>query len=85
MTLAPTGPGLGYMDVRGSTGNNRIGASGSWPANALENVIYDPADADAARRYKGFIGAEGRQPNISADGLDSFGTDIPPLDVEGGR
>ena len=33
------------------------------------NIVFDPDDADPARRFKALVGAEGRLPAVSADGL----------------
>ncbi|MBN1343711.1 MAG: hypothetical protein JXQ73_13570 [Phycisphaerae bacterium] len=62
-------PHLGQMEIRGSKQNNRIVIDPKlrWPLNAFENVIYDPDEPDPARRYKGLLGAQGRQPVVSPD------------------
>lgn len=59
------------ITVRGSDRNNRIFVDRElrWGDNALWNVIYDPDDQDPARRYKGLLGAIGRQPVFSRDGI----------------
>ncbi len=74
-------PQLGQMAVRGSTKNNRIVIDPKlrWPSNAFENVIYDPDDPDPSRRYKGLLGAQGRVPVVSPDGVHWKKLDVPTI------
>jgi len=51
----------------------------AWPANAMENVVYDPDDANPERRFKGFLGAFGRQPIVSPDGIHWKKLEVPVL------
>ncbi len=66
-----TKPHLRQRAYEGSNENNLLEVDPAlrWPANYLESVLYTPGDPDPSRRYKGLLGAEGRQPVISADGL----------------
>jgi hypothetical protein len=40
-----------------------------WPDNFMPNIVYDPDDQDESRRYKGFLGADGRESIVSPDGM----------------
>jgi hypothetical protein len=63
-------PDFGHgVAVRGSTNNNRIFVERAlrWGDNALWNVVRDPNDKDASRRYKGLLGCAGRIPVFSGD------------------
>ncbi len=63
-------PDLGRnVPVRGSTKNNRIFIERDrrWGNNSLMNVVYDADDPDPSRRYKGLLGANGREPIVSGD------------------
>ena len=51
----------------------------AWPANAILNIVYDPDDVDPQRRFKGFLGAIGRQPIVSPDGIHWKKLDVPVL------
>ncbi len=64
-------PSLRQVEYQGSLENNFVTPDPTlqWPANLMENVVYDPHDLDPARRYKGFLGAEGRKPVVSPDGI----------------
>ena len=57
-------PNLNQRAYQGSRQNNFL----SFETNLMENVVYDPDDPDPARRFKGFFGALGRRPAVSADG-----------------
>ena len=74
-------PELGQMTVRGSKKNNRIVIDPKlrWPLNAFENMLYDPDDPDPSRRYKGLLGANGRVPVVSSDGIHWTKLDVPPI------
>jgi len=76
-----TKPILRQWDFQGSSENNFIAVEPelSWPANAMENVVYDPDDNDPQRRFKGFLSAHGRQPIISLDGIHWTKLDVPML------
>lgn len=80
-------PDLGQgINVGGSTRNNRIFVDRSlqWGDNALWNVIRDPDDSDPNRRYKGLLGAIGREGVFSRDGVQwvrSPGAKIPSGDT----
>jgi hypothetical protein len=66
-----TKPLLRQWEYERSLENNFVAVNPklSWPANAMENVVYDPDENDPQRRYKGFLGAFGRQPIVSPDGM----------------
>jgi len=72
-----TKPILRQYRFEGSLENNFVALAPdlSWPANAIENVVYDPDDADPQRRFKGFLGAHGRQPPRYHDPAD-YNADI---------
>lgn len=76
-------PDLGQgISFRGSTSNNRIFAidrTFPWGKNWIQNVIYDSADPDATRRYKGLLGATERCPIVSPDGLAWRKIDVTPI------
>ena len=76
-----TRPILGQYAFRGSRENNFIALdpASQWPENAIENVVCDADDPDAARRYKGFLGCYGRQPMVSPDGIHWQLLDCPPI------
>lgn len=76
-----TKPILRQWDFQGSPANNFIAVERnlSWPANAMENVVYDPDDNDPQRRFKGFLSAHGRQPIVSPDGIHWTKLDVPEL------
>ena len=43
------------------------------------NAVYDAADPDPSRRYKGLGHARGREPFVSANGIDWKPLDVPPI------
>ena len=77
MAVSPNGldwirPVLNQVAIGGSTANNRfftIDRNLRWGANKLMEVIHDPHDSDPERRYKGLLGASGRIPVVSPDGV----------------
>ncbi|MCY2966831.1 MAG: hypothetical protein NT069_24905 [Planctomycetota bacterium] len=79
-----TKPILRQWKYQASLENNFIAVEpdSAWPANAMENVVYDPDDADPQRRFKGFLGAIGRQPIVSPDGIHWKKLDVPMLSSE---
>lgn len=76
-----TRPILRQWDYQGSRENNFVALDpkSPWPANAMENVVYDPDDPDLSRRYKGFLEAFVRQPIASPDGIHWRRLDVSPL------
>jgi len=74
-------PTIGEVEVLGDTNNNwlPVGLGLRWPQNCLSDVIYDPADPDPARRYKGLLGALGRVPVVSPDCIHWQTLDAPPI------
>jgi hypothetical protein len=76
-----TKPILRQWKYQDSLENNFVAVEpdSAWPANAMENVVYDPDDADPQRRFKGFMGAFGRQPIVSPDGIHWNKLDVPVL------
>lgn len=76
-----TKPILRQWKFQDSRENNFVAVEpdSAWPANAMENVVYDPDDADPQRRFKGFLGAFGRQPIVSPDGIHWKKLDVPVL------
>ena len=76
-----TKPILRQWKYQDSLENNFVAVEpdSAWPANAMENVVYDPDDADPQRRFKGFLGAFGRQPIVSPDGIHWNKLDVPVL------
>ena len=65
-------PVLNQVEIDGSTANNRffvVDPNLLWGANKLMEVIHDPHDPDPQRRYKGLLGAIGRKPVVSPDGI----------------
>ena len=77
MAVSPNGldwkrPVLNQVAIGGSTANNRfftVDRNLRWGANKLMEVIHDPHDPDPQRRYKGLLGASGRVPVVSPDGV----------------
>ena len=57
-------PALRQREVNGSLDNNFVTLDPrlEWPANAMENVVYDPDDPDPSRRFKGFAHCFNREP-----------------------
>ncbi|MFH1737904.1 MAG: hypothetical protein ABIH23_02765 [bacterium] len=76
-----TKPNLHQYEFDGSSENNfvTLDPKASWPENAIENVVYDPDDADRNRRYKGFLGCDGRQPMVGPDGIHWKLLDVPKI------
>jgi hypothetical protein len=76
-----TKPVLSQVEVNGSKENNyiTIDPTLSWPANAIMNVVIDPDDPDPSRRFKGLAHASGREPVVSADGINWRKLDVKPL------
>lgn len=76
-----TKPALRQKEVRGSLENNLVtpDPAREWPANAIENVVYDPDDPDPARRFKGFAHCYDREPMVSPDGIHWTLLDVPKL------
>ena len=66
-----TKPSLRQTKINGSLENNVLVVvpGDTWPKNGIENVVIDPDDPDANRRYKGFYGVIGRRPMVSPDGI----------------
>jgi hypothetical protein len=65
-------PMLNQVEIGGSTANNRffvVNRDLRWGANKFMEVIHDPRDPDPQRRYKGLLGASGRRPVVSPDGI----------------
>ena len=71
-----TKPPLGLVESQGSKRNNLFPTPEGL---RLWHVVYDPDDSNPRRRYKGFLGARGRRPVVSADGLDWEVIDAPTL------
>ena len=77
LAVSPNGlewrrPVLNQVEIGGSTANNRffvVDPKLRWGANKFMEVIHDPHDPDPQRRYKGLLGAIGRQPVVSPDGV----------------
>ncbi len=76
-----TKPVLRQCMVHGSLENNffTVDPKLQWTASIIENVVYDPNDPDPSRRYKGFVGAEYRQPIASPDGIDWTQLNVPRI------
>lgn len=76
-----TKPMLRQFKYQGSLENNFVTPDPTlqWNANAMENVVYDPDDPDPNRRYKGFLGVEGRQPIASPDGIQWTQLNAPKI------
>ena len=74
-------PILGQYKAQGSLENNFLAVDPKlhWPANAMPNVVCDPDDPDPGRRYKGFLGAHGRQPIVSPDGIHWKRLEVPKI------
>jgi len=65
-------PELNLVEIGGSSANNRFFAVDPklrWTANSMMDSIYDPHGRDPERRYKGLLGAIGRTPVVSPDGI----------------
>lgn len=76
-----TKPALRQKEVKGSLENNLVtpDPAREWPANAIENAVYDPHDPDPARRFKGFAHCYDREPMVSPDGIRWTLLDVPKL------
>lgn len=76
-----TKPVLRQKAVNGSLENNLVtpDPAREWPANAIENAVYDPHDPDSARRFKGFAHCYDREPMVSPDGIRWTLLDVPKL------
>ncbi len=74
-------PALRQREVKGSLENNVVtpDPSREWPANAMENVVYDPDDPDPSRRFKGFAHCFKREPIASPDGIRWRLLGVPPI------
>ncbi len=74
-------PALRQREVGGSLESNfvTVEPDREWPANAMENIVYDPDDGDPARRYKGFAHAMKREPMVSPDGIRWSLLDVPSI------
>ena len=87
LAISPDGlnwdrPVLNEVEIGGSTVNNRfyvVDPTARWGAHAFGNVIYDPVDPDPDRRYKGLLGAIGRRPVVSPDGIHWKKLDVPQI------
>ena len=67
-----TKPSLGQVEVNGTRENSYITIDEKlgWCANAIINVVINPDDPDPARRFTGLGHASGREPVVSADGIN---------------
>ena len=76
-----TKPMLRQKKIQGTPENNIVTVDPQleWPANAIENVVFDPDDADPSRRFKGLANATNREPIISPDGIHWQRLDVPTL------
>ena len=76
-----TKPVVRQVEVNGSLENNFVSVDPKlkWPANAIENVVYDPDDPDPTRRYKGLAHCHGREPIVSPDGIHWRRLDVPSI------
>ena len=74
-------PALRQREVNGSLDNNYVTLDPrlEWPANAMENVVYDPDDPDPSRRFKGFAHCFNREPIVSPDGIHWHKLEVPPI------
>jgi hypothetical protein len=74
-------PALRQKQVGGSLSNNFVTVDPKldWPANAMENVVHDPGDPDAAQRYKGLGHCYGREPMVSPDGIAWKRLNVPKI------
>lgn len=65
-------PVLNQVEIGRSTANNRffvVDPKLRWTRNKFMDVIHDPSDPDPTRRYMGLLGASGREPVVSPDGV----------------
>ena len=74
-------PILRQKEFDGSLENNFVTVDPKleWPANAMQNVVYDPHDPDPKRRFKGFLGCYSRKPIVSPDGVHWKRLNVPPM------
>ena len=74
-------PSLRQKMISGNLDNNMVTVNPNldWPANAIENVIFDPDDPDPSRRFKGLAHAFGREPIVSPDGIHWERLDVPSI------
>ncbi|MFN0199193.1 MAG: hypothetical protein ACKVT0_20785 [Planctomycetaceae bacterium] len=75
-------PDLGQgVEIRGSTKNNRIHVEHKpgMRDTFFMNVVYDPDDPDAGRRFKALYGDINRVPIVSPDGIRWTKLNVPPL------
>ena len=72
------------IESRGSTKNNRIAVEHKPGVRDtfFLNVVYDPDDPDAGRRYKALYGDEYRIPIVSPDGIRWTKLAVPRLGSE---
>lgn len=76
-----TKPMLRQKPVGGSLENNlvTVDPARDWPANAMENVVYDPDDPDPGRRFKALGHCYDREPMVSPDGIHWTLLNVPKL------
>ena len=76
-----TKPNLRQKMINGNLDNNLVTVDPKldWPANAIENVVYDATDPDPSRRFKGLAHAFGREPIVSPDGIHWKRLDVPAI------
>ena len=76
-----TKPNLCQKEIQGTLENNIVTVDPKleWPANAIENVVFDPDDVDPSRRFKGFANATNREPIVSPDGIHWKRLNVPAL------
>ncbi|HUT73788.1 MAG TPA: hypothetical protein VM221_03000 [Armatimonadota bacterium] len=76
-----TKPVLGQYEINGSKENNfvTVDPTLTWPANAMENVVYDPDETDPSRRYKGLGHCYSREPIVSPDGIHWQRLNVPAI------
>jgi hypothetical protein len=76
-----TKPILRQKTLQGTLENNivTVDPSREWPANGIENVVFDPHDPDPSRRFKGFAHVYTREPMVSPDGIHWEFLDVPAL------
>jgi hypothetical protein len=76
-----TKPILRQKMIQGSLENNIVTVDPKleWPANAIENVVFDPDDPNPFRRFKGLANAHSREPIVSPDGIHWKRLNVPAL------
>jgi hypothetical protein len=75
-------PSLGKVLFNGTRDNNMVSATGTdsdRAAGMIMNVVYDPDDPDANRRYKALAGADNRRLIVSPNGVDWTTLDTPTI------